>query len=240
MRFPGARLLVFAKAPQPGAVMTRLHDTLGAAGAARLHAALVRHTVDLACRADLCPVELWCAPGAEHPFFDRCARDFDIALRCQEGADLGERMHHALANAVQRSDCAMVMGCDCPSLTPADLQEALQCLHEGSDAVVAPAEDGGYVLLGLRRTHPGLFIDVPWGTDRVMTVTRRRMEQLQWRWRELAVQWDVDRPQDLQRLAATDLEWEKGGERLTPVSSVDETGSTRACRSPRYGTSRED
>ncbi|HKI81038.1 MAG TPA: DUF2064 domain-containing protein, partial [Pseudodesulfovibrio sp.] len=83
--------------------------------------------------------------------------------------------------------------------------QALGHLADGSDAVMAPAQDGGYVLLGLRRAAHGLFTDIPWGTGRVAAVTRRRMRELRWHWRELPLQWDVDRPEDLERLAATGL-----------------------------------
>lgn len=203
MRFPDARLIVFAKAPQPGAVMTRLQGRLGPEGAARLHAALVRRTLAVACGTGLCPVELWCAPAADNPFFTRCADEFGVILRPQRGGDLGERMHHALAAVLQQAPYAVLLGTDCPSLTEDDLRNALACLDEGSDAVMAPAEDGGYVLLGVRRVHRSLFTDVPWGTDRVLAVTRQRVERLRWRRRELRLQWDVDRPEDLQRLAAT-------------------------------------
>lgn len=203
MQFPDARLLVLAKAPRPGAVMTRLQGTLGPEEAARLHAALVRRALRLACGAALCPVELWCTPSPEHPFFIRCSRDFGVVLETQQGTDLGERMHRALEAALGRGGYAMVMGCDCPSLTASHLQRGLQRLSEDEDAVIAPAEDGGYVLLGVRRAEQALFRDVPWGTDRVTAVTRRRLERLGWRWHELPLQWDVDRPQDLRRLAST-------------------------------------
>lgn len=183
--------------------MTRLQDSLGPEGAARLHAALVRCTLGLAGGAGLCPVELWCAPAADDPFFVRCADEYGVVLQSQRGADLGERMHHALATALQQAPYAVLLGTDCPSLRRNDLHEALHGLHKGSDAVMAPAEDGGYVLLGMRRADRSLFTNMPWGTDRVAAATRERMERLRWRWRELPLQWDVDRPEDLRRLTAT-------------------------------------
>lgn len=203
MTFPDARLLVFAKAPRPGAVLTRLQGRLGAERAARLHADLVRHALGVACGGELCPVELWCAPATAHPFFDQCARDFGVVLRSQRGDDLGERMYYALAAALQQSAYAMVMGCDCPSLTASLLRRGLEGLDRGEDAVIAAAEDGGYVLLGVRRAELELFRDIPWGTAEVAAITRRRLRHLGWHWQELPVQWDVDRPQDLRRLAST-------------------------------------
>ena len=82
------RIAVFAKAPVPGAVKTRL-SLLGPEGAAGLHAGLVRHALSTAVQARLGEVELWCAPDETHPFFARCASEFGATLRRQEGADLG-------------------------------------------------------------------------------------------------------------------------------------------------------
>ena len=71
--------------------------------------------------------------------------------------------------------------------------------------MLVPAEDGGYVLVGLRRAAPVLFDAMPWGTDRVMAETRSRLEFAGLTWRELAPSWDVDRPEDFDRLAASAL-----------------------------------
>jgi hypothetical protein len=80
------------------------------------------------------------------------------------------------------------------------LARAFALLDGGADAVVGPAEDGGYVLLGLRRMDKRLFEDMAWGTDRVLDQTRERLAVLGWRWQELETLWDVDRPEDLERL----------------------------------------
>lgn len=198
--FSQDRLMVFAKAPVPGNVKTRLIPALGAQGAARLHQQLIRRTLSLCSDAGVCPTELWCAPDTSHPFFQQCARELDIILHGQHDGDLGERMYHALTLALGRHPYAMLVGSDCPSLTPDLLRQASAALHRGMDTVIAPAEDGGYVLLGLRRMNTGLFTAIPWGTDQVMDITRRRLKQLRWRWHELPQQWDVDRPEDLVRL----------------------------------------
>ena len=71
--------------------------------------------------------------------------------------------------------------------------------------MIIPAEDGGYVLIGLRRPQPALFADVPWGSETVMTETRRRAEKLGLAVRELAALWDVDLPEDLERLRKAGL-----------------------------------
>ncbi len=191
--------MVFAKAPAAGAVKTRLIPVLGAEGAAALHATLARHCVATAVEPGLCPVELWCSPDIRHPFFARCSKDFGVTLHQQQGSDLGARMAHAFATVLQQSPYALIIGTDCPALSAQDLHVALQSLREGDDAVVGPAEDGGYVLLGLRKAVPLLFEDIAWGSGEVLALTRERLKRLQWRWHELAPRRDVDRPEDLEQ-----------------------------------------
>ena len=94
--FPSARLLIFAKAPVPGQVKTRLAGRLGPRGAAELYKKLLRRTLAMAAAARLCPLELWGAPDARHGFFIACQRDYGVRLRRQSSGDLGRRIHHAL------------------------------------------------------------------------------------------------------------------------------------------------
>ena len=89
---------------------------------------------------------------------------------------------------------------DVPGLGAGDIRAAMRALREGRDAVFAPAEDGGYLLVGLSHVMPALFEAMPWGTDAVMEETRQRLRNLGWRWLELATRWDVERPEDYQRL----------------------------------------
>ncbi|HET9653072.1 MAG TPA: TIGR04282 family arsenosugar biosynthesis glycosyltransferase [Usitatibacter sp.] len=193
------RVAVFAKAPVAGHVKTRLVPLLGADGAAGLHAGLVRHALATASLAKLGPIELWCAPDETHDFFARCAREFHAELRRQEGADLGERMRRAFEAARSRGERLLLIGCDCPVLTARHLAAAAAAL-DSHDAVFAPAEDGGYVLVGLSRDVPGIFDGIEWGSASVMAATRERLRAADARWHELAVLWDVDRPADYARL----------------------------------------
>jgi uncharacterized protein len=199
VQHPHARILIFAKAPIPGLAKTRLIPALGAEGAAELQAELVRRTLSTACGAALAPVACWCAPDPSHPLFGRLAQALPLTLHPQSGADLGARLHQALAETLQTAQYALLTGSDIPALKGRHLQQALSWLHQGEEAVLGPAEDGGYWLLGLRRPAPALFDGVPWGSDRVLTVTRQRLNHLGWRWRELETLWDLDRPADLAR-----------------------------------------
>ncbi len=192
-------VLVFAKAPVPGQVKTRLIPRLGADGAAALQARLIERALATARTAAVGPVELWCAPSPAHPALAPFAAGA-ASLHEQGDGDLGERMHRALTHACCAGRAAMLIGCDCPALTAQDLREAAAALAQGCDAAFTPAEDGGYMLVAVRRSEAALFAGVEWGSDRVMRQTRERLARLDWRWRELPMRWDVDRPEDYERL----------------------------------------
>ena len=194
-------LIIFAKAPVPGHTKTRLIPHLGAEGAVDLHRRLVLYTLDTAARSRFDVTQLWCTPSQDHPFFQDCMRNFDITLHTQQGVDLGERMAYALNSALRHSRYVVLIGTDCPTLTIDTLHRAGDLLYRGMDVVVAPATDGGYVLLGSCRFSSKLFSSIAWGTDTVMQATRNRLEKLGWLWRELAEHRDIDRPQDLQQLS---------------------------------------
>jgi rSAM/selenodomain-associated transferase 1 len=200
-----AALVVFAKAPQPGRVKTRLAPRLGKAGAARLHARLVERAVRTAAAARLGRVELHCAPRMRHPLFDSLARRHGLRLRAQGAGDLGARMQRAFERVLREADVAVLIGSDCPALRAADLRDAARALRRGADAVLAPAEDGGYALIGLRRVRKRLFDGIAWGGPRVLEQTRARLRRLRWKWIELRTVWDVDRPEDVERLARSGL-----------------------------------
>jgi hypothetical protein len=108
-------------------------------------------------------------------------------------------MYVAFRRGLRSHARVVLMGSDCPALTAGDVRRAARLLR-GCDAVIAPAEDGGYPLIGLARNSPILFAGVAWSTAAVMEQTRERLSMLGWRWRELRTVWDVDRPEDLARL----------------------------------------
>ena len=198
---PEAAIIVFARSPEPGRVKTRLVPLLGAEGAASLHVQLVQRTLQTALAAGLGGVDLYCAPGIKDPFFGGMKKRFGIRLREQGRGNLGERMYRAL----RRNPCAILIGSDCPALRPADLRAAARALQGGADAVLSPAEDGGYALIGVRRASRDLFAGIEWGSARVLAQTRRRLKRLRWQWTELRTVWDVDRPEDVARLRRSKL-----------------------------------
>jgi rSAM/selenodomain-associated transferase 1 len=193
-------VVVFARAPRPGSVKTRLIPALGPEGAAAVHVKLVEHALETARAASFGRAELHCDPDADDAFFRYCAGRYGVVLVAQTGGDLGARMLAACDAALTESGRVLLIGSDCPALTARHLRQAERALREGDDAVFVPCEDGGYALIGLRRADPRLFEDIAWGSGRVMADTRSRLEALGWRWRELETLWDVDRPEDYQRL----------------------------------------
>jgi rSAM/selenodomain-associated transferase 1 len=193
------RVAVFAKAPVAGTVKTRLAPVLGLEGAARLHARLVEHAIGEAVAADVGPVELWCAPDASHPFFAECAGRHGVRLRAQCEGDLGRRMAHAFATVRAEGAALVLIGSDCPALDHAAIGAAARALSD-HPAVIAPAEDGGYGLIGLAQECAAAFEGIAWGTATVMAETRRRLDAAGLRWHELPRTWDVDRPEDYARL----------------------------------------
>ena len=193
-------MMLFAKAPVAGAVKTRLIPILGAAAAAKLHQQLVVRALMILTEAAVGPVEICCAPDASHAFFAECQRRFSITLTSQSDGDLGERMRHAFENALFTAPCAVIVGADCPSITVGDIRDAAAQLAH-ADAALIPAEDGGYVLIGATRAHQHMFDGIEWGGPTVLAAQRQRFRALDWRWHEGAIRWDVDRPEDLARLA---------------------------------------
>jgi len=188
---------VFARAPVPGRVKTRLAAAIGDAGAAALHERLLEHSLFTARAAHLGEVELWCAPDASHPFFVRCAGRFGVNLHIQPEGDLGARMAHVFAQ--HEGHGVVLIGSDCPALEPQDLRDAAAALRT-HDAVFAPAEDGGYVLVALAHPAPALFRDIAWGSAEVMAATREQARRAGLTLAELRTLWDVDRPEDQARL----------------------------------------
>lgn len=162
---------------------------------------MVLHTLKMATQSGIGSVELWCTPSIDHPLFQQCAEIFKIPLFCQTKGDLGTRMAYAIKNSFQRgASFTCLIGTDCPSLTSEDLKKTKENLMQGYQAVLSPAEDGGYVLIGLTQFHPMLFEGISWGTASVLPETRDRLRKLKWRWKELPERWDIDRPEDVERL----------------------------------------
>lgn len=201
--YPRARILVFAREPVAGKVKTRLQASLGPEGCLRLYQALLARAVALAERESVAPWQLWVSSNPNHKYFVSLCNKSDIYL--QNGPDLGARMDHASRSVLgqEQVDSVLIIGSDCPLLTPDYLARALAALEQ-HELVLGPAEDGGYVLIGLRRPQAGLFRGLDWGTERVLEQTLAIAAELGLSTALLPVLWDVDSAADLGRLAEQD------------------------------------
>jgi rSAM/selenodomain-associated transferase 1 len=190
------RLLVFVKAPRPGAVKTRLAQALGDEGAARVYRALaeeeIRRTAPRAGEYDrtfvFTPNDARAEIGSWLP---------GVALEPQQGADLGERMARAFASAFAAGARRVaIIGSDVPACAREHVLEAFRSLEE-HDVVLGPTHDGGYYLIALDRPRPALFQSIPWSTPSVLPATAERAGVLGLGVRMLDPLRDIDTVQDL-------------------------------------------
>lgn len=192
-------IMVFAKAPVPGYAKTRLSPVLGDQGAANLAARLLHNAVEQACFAGIGPVEVCCAPDASHPCFVALTCVENVTLSVQDQGDLGGRMASALCRSLANYSRVLLIGADAPGLDAGYLRAAAHALLS-KDAVLGPATDGGFTLVGLSRPANRLFEGIPWSTARVMACTRDRLRELRMSYLELAPLSDIDEPTDLRHL----------------------------------------
>ncbi|MCT0224915.1 TIGR04282 family arsenosugar biosynthesis glycosyltransferase [Synechococcus sp. CS-1328] len=193
------RTILFAKAPVPGQVKTRLIPALGPRGAATLAAAMLERAAAMAIEAALGPVELCVAPSRQLPLWQELNLPPNLAWSEQGEGDLGARMARAARRALERGEPVLLIGMDCPALGSSELRTAAHHLRD-HDATLLPSHDGGYVLLGLRRFEISLFEAMPWSTPVVLEQTRRRLAAAGWVWQEQPQLVDIDTPADLSRL----------------------------------------
>ncbi len=191
-------LMVFAKAPVAGSAKTRLIPALGSEGAAKLHAELVQRTLKYSLDTEW-TTTLWCSPLSDTPFFQCLAKKYNVLLDQQSGEDLGDRMFNAFQSTFKHKKHVVIIGTDCPVLDKDLIRKVFVALTASYDAVIVPAEDGGYVLLGLTWVDFSLFSDISWGTTTVYEQTLTCLQALNFNCLVLPALWDIDRPEDLKR-----------------------------------------
>lgn len=193
---PGqTRIVIFAKAPVPGRVKTRLIPALGAAGAARLAAEMLERTLVEAAAAGVGAVELCGDPAPDDRVWDRY-RELPDLMADQGPGDLGERLERAARRVMGEGSRIILIGTDSPDLDRTHLGAAANSLDR-FDAVIHPTRDGGYALLALSRFDPSLFRGIAWSTDEVALATVSRIKALGWSLRVGASLRDIDEPADL-------------------------------------------
>ncbi len=199
VRYPAATIIVFAKSPEAGKVKTRLASSIGDLEALRFHEQMLEHTLKMACQYKLAPVELHVSGRIDHPLIQSLASEYGIIVRSQQGKDLGEKMHHALQQSLESSRYCILIGTDCPAMNVDYLANALTALVRGQDAVLGPAEDGGYVLIGARQLSRDWFSDIVWGSRHVLEQSRKKIKEYGAQLEELQTLWDVDQIEDFER-----------------------------------------
>ena len=202
-----AALVIFAKAPIPGQVKTRLCPPLTPDEAASLHGSFVLDALERSrdertrgrVTLNRVPLDRFvaCAPSASHVFFKIIEERHGVRLLDQIGEDLGSRMDQAFRAIFGRGyQRVLVVGTDLPSLPGACYTQAFSLLAD-HDLVLGPSLDGGYYLIGLKRPAPELFVGIPWSTDRVFALTQAKAEALGLKTGLLPAWRDVDTIDDL-------------------------------------------
>jgi rSAM/selenodomain-associated transferase 1 len=192
------RLILFARFPIAGKVKTRLIPALGAEGAAALHRRLVLRTLgtaDALCQSENVELEIRFADGNSSEMQHWLGDGRPCRPQCE--GDLGQRMAGAFADSFrERSPATVIIGSDCPLLTPEILAAAFEWLKT-NPVVFGPATDGGYYLIGLTRPVPELFQGVAWGTDTVLAQSLEILARNGGKPALLQPLDDLDRPEDL-------------------------------------------
>jgi rSAM/selenodomain-associated transferase 1 len=164
-------LIIFVKAPRPGAVKTRLARAIGAVEACRAYSLLTERvllnlqeleTVQIRFSPDEAAKEIkhWIKPGWQH--------------QPQHSGDLGQRLQLAFEESFRAGYSKVaIIGSDCPDVTSHDVQTAWSAL-DNCDVVLGPAADGGYWLIALKQALPILFEGIAWSTDSVLVETVHR------------------------------------------------------------------
>ena len=191
-------IALFAKAPIPGSVKTRLQSHLTAKQAAKLHFAFVQDT--WASLSSIESASLYLYSDQEWPAFRKLAGPGHVGL--QRGADLGQKMLHCFEDLSQQGhDRMLIVGSDSPTLPPDYLRAGLKLLGD-VDAVLGPSADGGYYAVGCRSAKAGMFKEVSWSTASTLTETERAFKRAGLASERLPGWYDIDTIENLRRLVS--------------------------------------
>ena len=190
-------LVLFAKAPLPGRVKTRLTPPLSAEQAAEFH---------WACVCDVWDKIEQVSVTSRYFYSDNAGADHEVPAvpeqrGLQRGSDLGDRMFNCFQELRARGHTrVLIVGSDSPTLPLAYIEQGLEAL-ERTDVVLGPSEDGGYYAIGCRQPYPQMFAGVPWSSGDTLRRTEASLHALGLRVHHLPSWYDVDTAKDLRRLA---------------------------------------
>jgi rSAM/selenodomain-associated transferase 1 len=196
-------LAIMTKAPVSGQVKTRLTPPLTPAEAAQLNRCFIQDTARILGKVGLGSDGVVCftPPGAEHLYSTLIPHSF--RLLPQRGETLGDRVRSAFEDLFMSGfDAVCLIGSDSPTVPLTTYVRAIEILGSSDNvAVVGPADDGGYYLIGLAEPHPQLFDGVNWSTVRVLDQTLARAAELRLNVEMLPPHYDVDDDESLARLS---------------------------------------
>jgi len=199
-----ACVLLFVKVPEKGCVKTRLARDFNDDFAVRLYESMALDTIDTLKRIPF-PFRICYSPPDALDRMQAWLGREQVYMP-QSGEDLGERMEQAFVRVLSEGmNRVSLIGSDIPGLSPGILTEAFNAL-ESKDAVIGPADDGGYYLIGFNKEgfEPGVFHDMIWSTDTVFQETVARLERAARKVHLLPQCRDIDRKDDLAALLALD------------------------------------
>ena len=192
-------LIIFCKNPVAGKVKTRLAADIGAENALEVYQYLLNFTSRICSEVNLAKFAYY----SEIPESPTCWPE-EVAIRLQQGNDLGSRMKNAFAEVFrEKYSPVVIIGTDCVNLSADLINKAFEHLSE-TDVVIGPASDGGYYLLGLKKPESALFEEINWSTPEVLTETINRCNSLKLNYKMLPCLHDIDEIKDLIHLKSID------------------------------------
>ena len=188
-------LLIFTRNPELGKVKTRLAKDVGDETALEIYKFLIEHTVNVTKDLSVEKEVHYSVKIRENDLWDNAI----FSKKLQQGEDLGERMQYAFEQGFKAGyQNIIIIGSDLYDLNKQDIEEAIVDLQE-YDAVVGPAEDGGYYLLGMNFLTSQVFKNKNWGTDSVLQDTLKDLKYKNVKL--LEPRNDVDYLEDIQDIA---------------------------------------
>ena len=188
-------ILCFCKHPVAGLVKSRLAKDIGVEPATEVYKILLDEMINrISCLEP--KVFLYCYPDTTHPILKRYETKFNFALEKQNGEDLGLKMHNAMKKHLTPNTNVVLIGTDCLEIDANYIYQAFEYLNSGSDVVLGPAEDGGYALIGANKIDSSIFENIEWSTDQVLSQTKEKIKELDWKYRLLNKVRDLDNLDD--------------------------------------------
>jgi len=192
------QLIVFVKAPLAGLCKTRLIPLLGEKATTEFYKSLVLDCFDRLKNLNNINTQIYAYPDIRHRFLKQLYFDNKAQLFKQKGENLGERMLHAIEQALKTCSNVVLIGTDCPEIDADYIESAFNALDQ-HDIVFGPAADGGYVLIGAKTINPVIFSNITWSTNTVLEQSLKQAKAAGYKVKLLQTLNDIDTPEDYKR-----------------------------------------